>query len=47
MNIEEDDLVRPGLSNDLAIWRNLRHDGEDLARHARGFMAQHLTARPA
>ncbi|OJF13919.1 hypothetical protein [Couchioplanes caeruleus] len=31
----------------LAIWRNLWHDGEDLARHARGFMAHHLTARPA
>ncbi|MFI5493737.1 sugar phosphate isomerase/epimerase family protein [Actinoplanes sp. NPDC051859] len=36
-----------GLSNDLAIWRNLWDDGEDLARHARQFLANHLTARPA
>ena len=32
----------PGLSNDLAIWRNLWADGEDLARHARGFIAGRL-----
>ncbi|MFJ9589328.1 sugar phosphate isomerase/epimerase family protein [Streptomyces acidicola] len=35
-------VVAPGLSADLAIWRNLWSDGEDLARHARGFIAQHL-----
>ena len=40
-------VVAAGLSNDLAIWRNLWTDGEDLARHARAFMAGHLTARPA
>ncbi|MFF2652641.1 sugar phosphate isomerase/epimerase family protein [Streptomyces sp. NPDC058045] len=37
-------VVAPGLSADLAIWRNLWSDGEDLARHARGFIDQHLTA---
>ena len=37
-------VVAPGLSNDLAIWRNLWTDGEDLARHARSFMADQLTA---
>jgi D-psicose/D-tagatose/L-ribulose 3-epimerase len=40
-------VVAAGLSNDLAIWRNLWNDGEDLARHARAFMAGHLTAVPA
>ena len=40
-------VVARGLSNDLAIWRNLWSDGEDLARHARAFMANHLTGRPA
>jgi D-psicose/D-tagatose/L-ribulose 3-epimerase len=39
-------VVARGLSNDLAIWRNLWSDGEDLARHAREFIANHLTARP-
>jgi D-psicose/D-tagatose/L-ribulose 3-epimerase len=37
-------VVMAGLSNDLAIWRNLWSDGEDLARHARGFIAGHLAA---
>jgi len=37
-------VVAPGLSNDLAIWRNLWSDGEDLARHARAFMAGQLAA---
>ncbi len=37
-------VVAPGLSADLSIWRNLWDDGEDLARHARQFMATHLTA---
>src|ERR687884_180383 len=40
-------VVASGLSNDLAIWRNLWSDGEDLARHARAFMANPLTAVPA
>jgi D-psicose/D-tagatose/L-ribulose 3-epimerase len=39
-------VVAAGLSNDLAIWRNLWTDGEDLARHARAFIANHLTAVP-
>jgi D-psicose/D-tagatose/L-ribulose 3-epimerase len=37
-------VVAAGLSNDLAIWRNLWDDGEDLARHARAFMANQLAA---
>jgi D-psicose/D-tagatose/L-ribulose 3-epimerase len=40
-------VVAPGLSNDLAIWRNLWSDGADLARHARAFIANHLTAVPS
>jgi D-psicose/D-tagatose/L-ribulose 3-epimerase len=40
-------VVARGLSNDLAIWRNLWSDGEDLARHARAFMANQLTAYPS
>jgi D-psicose/D-tagatose/L-ribulose 3-epimerase len=36
--------VMAGLSSDLAIWRNLWSDGEDLARHARGFIAGNLAA---
>jgi D-psicose/D-tagatose/L-ribulose 3-epimerase len=40
-------VVASGLSNDLAIWRNLWSDGEDLALHARAFIANQLTARPA
>ncbi|SEG96013.1 D-psicose/D-tagatose/L-ribulose 3-epimerase [Nonomuraea solani] len=35
-------VVMEGLSNDLAIWRNLWDDGDDLARHARAFIAGHL-----
>lgn len=31
-------VVAPGLSNDLAIWRNLWDDGFDLATHARQFI---------
>jgi D-psicose/D-tagatose/L-ribulose 3-epimerase len=41
------EVVHRTLSNDLAIWRNLWTDGEDLARHARAFMANQLTAGPA
>lgn len=37
-------VVSPGLSNDLAIWRNLWEDGEDLAVHARRFIADGLSA---
>jgi D-psicose/D-tagatose/L-ribulose 3-epimerase len=37
-------VVARGLSNDLAIWRNLWDDGEDLARHARAFLANGLAA---
>jgi D-psicose/D-tagatose/L-ribulose 3-epimerase len=40
-------VVAPGLSADLSIWRNLWNDGEDLARHARQFIATHLSAVPA
>ncbi|MBB2912492.1 D-psicose/D-tagatose/L-ribulose 3-epimerase [Streptosporangium becharense] len=35
-------VVMEGLSNDLAIWRNLWSDGEDLARHARAFIGDRL-----
>lgn len=31
-------VVAQGLSNDLAVWRNLWDDGMDLATHARSFM---------
>jgi D-psicose/D-tagatose/L-ribulose 3-epimerase len=31
-------VVAPGLSNDLAIWRNLWDDAADLARHARRYI---------
>lgn len=37
-------VVAPGLSHDLAIWRNLWSDSADLARHAREFMANKLRA---
>jgi D-psicose/D-tagatose/L-ribulose 3-epimerase len=37
-------VVMEGLSNDLAIWRNLWTDGADLARHARSFIAGQLAA---
>lgn len=36
-------VLAPGLSNDLAIWRNLWSDGDDLARRAHAFMADGLT----
>ena len=35
-------VVHPDLSNDLAVWRNLWSDGDDLARHAHAFMAAGL-----
>ncbi len=37
-------VVMTGLSSDLAIWRNLWCDGADLARHARSFIADQLSA---
>jgi D-psicose/D-tagatose/L-ribulose 3-epimerase len=37
-------VVAPGLSNALAIWRNLWDDGADLASHARGFIEDGLSA---
>jgi D-psicose/D-tagatose/L-ribulose 3-epimerase len=40
-------VVARGLSNDLAIWRNLWDDGMDLATHARTFMANQLAAARA
>lgn len=40
-------VVAPGLSNDLAIWRNLWDDGADLAVHAREFMLNQLHAAGA
>ncbi len=36
-------VVHPELSNQLAVWRNLWSDGDDLARHAREFIAKRLT----
>ena len=35
-------VVAPGLSNDLAVWRNLWSDGADLARHAHQFITEQL-----
>ena len=37
-------VVAPGLSNDLAIWRNLWDDGADLAGHARTYLANGISA---
>ena len=37
-------VVMEGLSGDLAIWRNLWDDGDDLARHARAFVAGQVAA---
>jgi D-psicose/D-tagatose/L-ribulose 3-epimerase len=42
-------VVAEGLSNNLAIWRNLWMNGTELAMHARAFLATHLstaTSRP-
>jgi D-psicose/D-tagatose/L-ribulose 3-epimerase len=35
-------VVHPTLSNNLAVWRNLWDDSEDLARHARDFLRERL-----
>ena len=37
-------VVAQGLSNDLAIWRDLWSDGADLARHAHTFITNQLAA---
>ncbi len=37
-------VVSPTLSNDLAIWRNLWSDGDDLARRARSYIDDGLVA---
>jgi D-psicose/D-tagatose/L-ribulose 3-epimerase len=37
-------VIAAELSNHLAIWRNQWNDSEDLARHARSFIANHLAA---
>ncbi|MCW2724635.1 MAG: hypothetical protein JWN35_1556, partial [Frankiales bacterium] len=36
--------ISPDLSDRLGVWRDLWDDGEDLARHAREFMAARLSA---
>ena len=40
-------VVHPELSNQLAVWRNLWDDGDDLARHANEFITQRLTSPEA
>lgn len=40
-------VVAPGLSSDLAIWRDLWTDGGDIARHARQFIAGQIEAAAA
>ncbi|WP_424532748.1 sugar phosphate isomerase/epimerase family protein [Sphaerisporangium viridialbum] len=35
-------VLAPGLSHDLAVWRDLWDDGAPLAAHARQFLAAHL-----
>ncbi len=40
-------VLMPGLSNDLAIWRNLWDDGFDLATKAHAFMTEHIEAAQA
>ncbi len=40
-------VLSPGLSNDLAIWRNLWDDGFDLATKAHAFMTEHIEAARA
>lgn len=37
-------VATPGLSDDLAVWRDLWDDGADLARHARATVQNHLAA---
>ncbi|WP_055555895.1 sugar phosphate isomerase/epimerase [Streptomyces sp. NBRC 110028] len=40
-------VVAPGLSHDLAVWRNLWADGPDLAAHARSYIADQIKAAHA
>ncbi|MGE3875543.1 MAG: sugar phosphate isomerase/epimerase family protein [Parvibaculaceae bacterium] len=40
-------VAAPGLSNDLAIWRDLWSDGMGMARHARHFIAGQIEAAQA
>jgi D-psicose/D-tagatose/L-ribulose 3-epimerase len=40
-------VVDPALSNNLAVWRNLWDDGDDLARHALRFMKDGMQAARA
>ncbi|MBD3008068.1 MULTISPECIES: sugar phosphate isomerase/epimerase [unclassified Streptomyces] len=40
-------VVAPGLSHDLAVWRDLWADGADLAAHARSYIADQLKAAHA
>ena len=37
-------VVSPTLSNDLAVWRNLWSEGDDLARRARSSIVDHIAA---
>lgn len=37
-------VLAPGLSHDLAVWRDLWDDGAALAAHARQYLANHLAA---
>jgi D-psicose/D-tagatose/L-ribulose 3-epimerase len=37
-------VVAEELSNNLAVWRDMWDDGEDLARHARRYLGAHLAA---
>ncbi len=39
-------VVAPDLSNNLAIWRDMWSDGEQLAAHARQFLASKLNLTP-
>lgn len=40
-------VLSKGLSNDLAIWRNLWDDGPDLARHARAYIGERVARASA
>jgi D-psicose/D-tagatose/L-ribulose 3-epimerase len=37
-------VVAAELSNNLAVWRGMWDDGEDLARHAHRYLSVQLTA---
>ncbi len=40
-------VLAAGLSSDLAVWRSLWSDSDELARHARSFISNHLTTSSA